>query len=86
MKLKTAFVVPNVDAVKLSNSYTYENNPVNLAHCKYIYRSTIKAYGSNKEFPSIKFYGCDTEWAYETREERDFDYKLILQGKSPMTI
>lgn len=55
------------------------NKAVNLALCASIEPSRIYAYPDNEGIPSLKFNGCDAEWAFNTEDGRNSDYERILK-------
>ena len=54
-------------------SKVFENSPVNLVWCK-----NIRLIGGESSKPGIRFNGCDTDWTFESKTERDSEYKSIL--------
>ncbi len=59
------------------------NPAVNLGLCKAIRKQRIHWYPDNTGIPSIKFEGCDIEWAYKTDADRDADYARIIAATTP---
>lgn len=63
-----------------------KNNPVNLALCTSIQKGKLNWYPDNVGLPTIKFNGCDTEWAFYKDEERDLEFDKIANNlHSPAT-
>jgi len=51
---------------------------VNLDKCKYIKKNDYKS-GDNVNHYNIVFKGCSIDWTFESEEERDFIYNLIIR-------
>lgn len=58
------------------------NHAVNLALCTSIEKSRIHWYPDNEGIPSIRFKGCDVEWAFNTDAQRDAEFERIMKTSS----
>ena len=71
------FVRCSLESFRYLRDETVNNNPVNLSLCTSIRKCTFAWYPDNKGKPSIKFDGCNKEWAYQTEADRDADFERI---------
>ena len=75
------FISCSVPKVKyLRGEYIY-NKPINLSLCKSISKTQTNWYPDNTGLPSITFHGCNQEWAYNNKEEREIDYLKIINNE-----
>ena len=79
------FVQCTVPSVRYMHGKSLNNDPVNLAYCKRIRKSTYNWYPDNDGLPTIEFKGCGARWVFDSTEDRDkeFDRVLQLAGSQP---
>lgn len=79
--IQPTFIKCSLPSFVYRRDKTVFNDPVNLALCTSITKSTFAWYPDNTGKPSIFFRGADIEWAYDSEADRDADFERISNNE-----
>jgi len=79
--LKPIFISCSIDKIRYMRGEYVHNRPVNLSLCKSLSKGKFAWYPDNVGLPSLKFNGCEQEWVYNNKEEREIDYLRIVNNE-----
>ena len=78
---KPFFITCRVKEIIYLRGKKVVNNPVNLALCKTIEKTKYSWYPDNEGRCAIRFNGCDQEWVFDSKEDRDSEFSRLQNNK-----